>query len=35
MKHLKGRGLEGVRLVISDDCLGLVKAAGEVFPDAQ
>src|SRR6266705_1050733 len=35
LKHLKDRGLAGVRLIISDACLGLVEAAGEVFPDAR
>jgi len=34
MRHLKQRGLQGVRLVISDKCLGLVEALGEHFPDA-
>jgi putative transposase len=29
LRHLKERGLRGVRLVISDKCLGLVKALGE------
>ncbi len=34
LKHLKKRGLQGVRLIISDACLGLAEAAAEVFPDA-
>jgi putative transposase len=34
LKHLKDRGLKGVRLMISDACLGLVEAMAEVFPDA-
>jgi len=34
LKHLKERGLKGVRLIISDACLGLAEAAAEVFPDA-
>ncbi len=34
LRHLKGRGLRGVRLVISDKCLGLVEALGEFFPEA-
>lgn len=34
LKQLKERGLKGVRLVISDACLGLVEALAEVFPDA-
>ena len=35
LRHLKERGLRGVRLVISDKCLGLVEALGEFFPEAQ
>lgn len=34
LRHLKERGLRGVRLVISDKCLGLVEALGEFFPAA-
>lgn len=34
LKSLKERGLSGVRLVISDACLGLVEALAEVFPEA-
>lgn len=34
LKYLKGRGLNGVRLIISDACLGLTEAASEVFPEA-
>jgi transposase-like protein len=34
LKHLKQRGLTGVRLIISDACLGLVEAAAECFPEA-
>ena len=34
LKHLKQRGLTGVRLIISDARLGLVEAAGELYPDA-
>jgi transposase-like protein len=34
LRHLKQRGLQGVRLVISDKCLGLVEAVGEVYPEA-
>jgi len=30
LRHLKGRGLNGVRLFISDKCPGLVEAPGEV-----
>lgn len=34
LRHLKGRGLKGVRLVTSDKCLGLVEALGEFYPAA-
>ena len=34
LKDLKKRGLQGVRLVISDACLGLVESVSEVFPEA-
>ena len=34
LRQLKQRGLQGVRLVISDKCLGLVEAVGEVYPEA-
>jgi transposase-like protein len=34
LKDLKKRGLTGVRLMISDACLGLVESLAEVFPDA-
>ena len=33
LRHLKDRGLKGVRLIISDACRGLVEAASEVFPN--
>ncbi len=32
---LKGRGLEGVNLVVGDKCLGMLEAVYEVFPDAK
>jgi len=32
---LKGRGLEGVRLVVGDKCLGMLEAVYEVFPDVK
>lgn len=35
MRHLKERGLDGTRLFVSDACLGLVDALGEVFPAGQ
>src|SRR5262249_15941528 len=34
LKHLKERGLKGVRLITSDACIGLTESAAEVFPDA-
>jgi transposase-like protein len=34
LRHLKQRGLSGTRLFVSDACLGLVEALGEVFPEA-
>ena len=34
LKHLKERGLKGMRLIISDACLGLSESAAEFFPDA-
>src|ERR1700747_41277 len=34
LKHLNDRGLKGVRLIISDACLGLAESAAEFFPDA-
>ena len=35
LKHLKDRGLGGVRLIISDACMGLVESAAEFYPEAQ
>ena len=35
MPHLKGRGLDGVKLLVGDKCLGMLEAVGEVFPDAK
>lgn len=34
LQHLKQRGLNGVQLIVSDACLGLVASAAEVYPDA-
>ncbi len=34
-KWLKGRGLDSVRLVIGDKCLGMLEAIGEVFAEAK
>jgi putative transposase len=33
-KHLKERGLKGVRLITSDACIGLAESAAELFPEA-
>ncbi len=35
LRHLKSRGLRGVRLFISDKCLGLVEALSECYPEAE
>lgn len=35
LRHLKERGLRGVRLVVSDKSLGLVEALGEFYAEAQ
>jgi len=34
VRHLKSRGLTGVRLAVSDKCLGLVEALAEAYPEA-
>lgn len=34
LRHLKERGLKGVKLVVSDKCLGLVESLGEFYPEA-
>jgi len=34
LRHLKERGLKGVRLLISDKCLGLVESLAEFYPEA-
>ena len=34
LRYLKQRGLQGVKLVISDKCLGLLEALGEFYPEA-
>ena len=34
LSHLKARGLTGVRLIISDACMGLVESATEFYPEA-
>jgi transposase-like protein len=35
LRHLKERGLKGVRLFITDKCLGLVNGLAEFYPAAQ
>jgi len=34
LKHLKERGLKGIRLITSDACIGLAESAAEFFPEA-
>jgi transposase-like protein len=34
LRHLKERGLKGVKFIVSDKCLGLVESLGQVFPEA-
>jgi len=34
LRSLKERGLNGVRLVVSDKCLGLVESVAELYPEA-
>jgi transposase-like protein len=35
LHHLKERGLRGVRLFITDACMGLVESLGEFYPEAK
>jgi putative transposase len=35
LRHLKERGLRGVRLIVSDKCLGLLESVGEFYPEAK
>lgn len=35
VRGLKQRGLNGVQLVISDKCLGLIESVEEIFPEAK
>ena len=35
LRHLKERGLSGVKLIVSDACLGLVESVAEFYPEAQ
>ncbi len=34
LRYLKGRGLKGVCLFVSDKCLGLVESLAEFYPEA-
>jgi len=34
LRHLKGRGLAGVKLFVTDKCLGLVESLAEFYPGA-
>ena len=35
LRYLKERGLKGVKLVVSDKCLGLFEVVGDFFPEAK
>lgn len=35
LRYLKGRGLKGVKLIVSDKSLGLVESLADFFPDAK
>ena len=34
-QRLKSRGLDGVKLIVGDKCLGMLEAVGEEFPRAK
>ena len=34
LEHLKARGLTGVRLIISDACMGLIESVADYYPEA-
>ncbi len=34
LQHLKSRGLKGVKLFISDACMGLIESISEYYPDS-
>ena len=34
LRHLKSRGLKGVKLFVSDKCLGLVESLADFYPDS-
>lgn len=35
VRHLKNRGLKGIRLMTSDKCLGLIETLAEAYPEAR
>ena len=35
LQWLRGRGMEGVKLIVGDKCLGMLEAVGEVCPEAK
>ena len=35
LRYLKGRGLKGVKLIVSDKCMGLYEVIGDFFPEAK
>ena len=35
LRHLKERGLNGIKLVISDACMGLVESVAEFYPESK
>jgi len=35
LQWLRGRGMEGVKLIVGDKCLGMLEAVGEVYPEAK
>lgn len=32
---LRNRGLKGIKLIVGDKCLGMLEAAGEIFPESR
>ncbi len=35
LRHLQARGLKGIRLVLSDACLGRKESIGDFYPEAK
>lgn len=35
LQWLKSRGLDGVKLIVGDKCLGMLESIGEVYPEAK